>query len=88
MELSNNNVTENEMVEMYPEGISGWDASCYTYARCAWSLGVRDINKSDIKGLRGKIVKDVGLHGIHMVNEILYDYYDIWEAQIEGYGEY
>ena len=88
MELSNNNVTENEMVEMYPEKVSDWDTNCYLYARALWSLNVRNVNNIDVKGFRGEVVDHVGLHGIYKINEILDEYFDIWEAQIEGYGEY
>ena len=81
MEFTNNNKTEE--VEMKLEDVSEWEANCYLYARCVWALDVRNIRESDIKGLMGEVVDHVGLQGIYRINEILNDYYDIWEEQLD-----
>lgn len=77
MKFSNNN--ESEKIEMKPENVSGWDVNCYLFARVCWEMGCRDINECDVTGFRWEVVKAVGLHGLHKINEILEEYFDIWE---------
>lgn len=75
-ELTNNVVSKTEKP-------MDWETTCSLFARIVWQMGERDINNIDVKGFRGEVVNAVGLHGLHKVNEILDEYYDIWEESID-----
>lgn len=71
-ELTNNVVSKTEKP-------MDWETKCFLFAWVVWQIGERDINNVGVKGFRGEVVDAIGLHGLYKVNEILEEYYDIWE---------